>query len=79
MLDDLLSIHNTALRCKSEGIPLSEKSIRRFVKDGTLVSVKTGKKVLIFYPNVQQLIQSGNNYLETPSHNNTGTIRKIQE
>lgn len=38
-MNDLLSINDAANRCKTEGIPLSEKAIRRFVKSGDLPAV----------------------------------------
>jgi hypothetical protein len=57
---DILSIARTAVRCKDEGIPISEKALRRFVKDGTLAAVHTGKKAMIYFPNVRELVKTGN-------------------
>lgn len=63
---DMLSIAKTAERCKAEGIPLSEKAIRRFVKDGSLPAVQTGKKALVYFPNVKEFIKQGNNQAIDP-------------
>lgn len=61
---DMLSIAKTAERCKEEGIPLSEKALRRFVKEGFLPATHTGKKALIYFPNVLEFVKRGNNACE---------------
>lgn len=61
---DMLTIAKTAERCKADGIPLSEKSLRRFVKDASLPSTHTGKKALIYFPNVLEFVKRGNNHCE---------------
>ncbi len=60
MYPEILSIAKTAERCKDEGIPLSEKALRRFVKSGDLPSIQTGKKALLYFPNVRRFIETGN-------------------
>lgn len=70
---DILSIAKTAERCKSEGIPLSEKALRRFVKTGDIPSIQTGKKALLFFPNVRRFIETGNEAREPEQ----GKIRRI--
>ena len=52
---DVLSIAKTAERCRIEGIPLSQKTIRRFVKDGTLPAIQTGKKSFAVFPECPQI------------------------
>ena len=74
---DVLSIHQTAERCKAEGIPLPEKAIRRFVKDGSLPAIQTGAKALIYFPNVIHFIKQGTP-LE-PVQEESGGIRRIAE
>lgn len=73
---DILSIHQTAERCKTEGIPLPEKAIRRFVRDGSLPSIQTGKKALIYFPNVIEFIKNGTSIDPVCG---SGSIRKIAE
>jgi hypothetical protein len=75
-MNDLLSIHGAAERCKLEGIPLSEKALRRFVKDGSLPATHTGKKALIYFPNVMKFVKRGNSLCERPE--SVGGIRRIQ-
>lgn len=73
---DMLSIAKTVERCMKEGIPLSEKALRRFVKDGSLPATHTGKKALIYFPNVLEFVKRGNNPCERPE--SVGGIRRIQ-
>jgi hypothetical protein len=72
---DMLSIAKTAERCKEEGIPLSEKALRRFVKEGSLPATHTGKKALIYFPNVLEFVKCGNKPCEQME--NVGGIRRI--
>lgn len=60
MYADILSIAKTARRCKDEGIPLSEKALRRFVRLGNIPSIQTGKKALLYFPNVRRFVETGN-------------------
>lgn len=73
---DMLSIAKTAERCKVEGIPLSEKALRCFVKDGSLPATHTGKKALLYFPNVREFVKRGNNQCERSE--NVGGIRTIR-
>ena len=75
-MSNLLSIHETAARAKAEGLPLSEKAIRKFVKSGELPAVQTGKKALIFFPNVIEFVKSGNNQQEQTEQ--IGKIRPLR-
>ena len=71
---DVLSIAKTAERCRVEGIPLAEKAIRRLVKAGDIPAIQTGKKALIFFPNVRRFVEQGNTAKPEVA---TGTIRRI--
>lgn len=71
---DLASIHKTALRCKQEGVGLSECAIRGLVKSGDIPSVVIGNKSLVYWPNLIQFVAQGNNGMsETPN----GPIRQV--
>lgn len=75
-MTDLLSIHETAQRCRHEGIPLAESAIRRFVKDGSLPAVQTGRRALVYWPNVIEFVKNGNNQQTQPIE--VGKIRPIR-
>ena len=73
---DMLSIAKTAERCKAEGIPLSEKLIRKLVKSDELPAVRSGKKALLYFPNVLEFVKSGNNRRDQADQ--TGKIRPLR-
>jgi hypothetical protein len=75
---DILSIARTAVRCKDEGIPLSEKALRRFVKNGTLSAVQTGKKALLYFPNVREFVKKGNTSTIVQKIDQSGKIRQLR-
>ena len=47
---DVLTIRDAAKRANSEGVRVAEACIRRLVKDGSIHSIKTGAKSLLYYP-----------------------------
>lgn len=56
---NLASIHQTALRCREEGIPLAEKAIRKFIHNGKIPAVMSGKKALLLWENVLKFVKEG--------------------
>lgn len=53
---DLLSVNRSVARAKLEGLPISETAVRRWIRDGTLKVAYSGKKALIYWPNLVKLI-----------------------
>ena len=53
---DVLTIPQALARAKSEGLPVSEYSLRSWVKTGAIPSRNAGRKALIFYPNLVRFL-----------------------
>lgn len=51
-MPDVLTVREAVLRSKSEGMPVSEYTLRRLVKSGKVPVRQVGSKVLIYYPNL---------------------------
>lgn len=51
-MPDMGTIHQTAERLKSVGLPLSEYTLRLMVKRGVIPVRYAGNKALIYFPNV---------------------------
>ena len=49
---DVLTIREAAQRAKREGLPVSEYSLRGWVKTGSIPVRCVGNKSLIYYPNL---------------------------
>lgn len=77
--DDLLSIRETAARCKAERVPLAESALRRLVATGELPALRSGTKHLIYYPNLIELLRGGSSKPPADEREpSSGTVRKIE-
>ncbi len=47
---NMLTIREAARRADGEGVKVAEACIRRLVRDGSVHSIKTGTKSLLYYP-----------------------------
>lgn len=54
---DVLTIREAVQRAKNDGIPVSEYTLRRWVRMGYVPVRRIGQKVLLFYPNLVRYIQ----------------------
>lgn len=58
---DVATINETLKRARAEGIPLPETALRRWVKSGEIPAVYSGKKALIYWPNIVKFVCGGMN------------------
>lgn len=54
---DILTVRETVQRAKKEGMPVSEYTLRQWIRAGAIPVRKVGQKVLIFYPNLIKYLQ----------------------
>lgn len=54
---DVMTIREAVKRAKGEGLPVSEYTLRRWVRDGVIPARMIGSKALIFYPNLVAYIR----------------------
>lgn len=47
---DILTVRETVERAKTDGLPVSEFSLRRWIKTGQLPVRMCGRKSLVYYP-----------------------------
>lgn len=71
------TISGTASRARSEGYPITDYMLRRWIKKGDIPYVRAGQKYLIYYPNLLSFLQGGQQQ-EAVSDEGYGTIRKIE-
>lgn len=64
------TIPKTAQRCKAEGIGLSARQLRYLCATGQLKHTMMGRNVLIYWPNVLQMLESGGEMQETKKYGN---------
>lgn len=54
---DVLTIRAAVERAKGEGLPVSEYTLRRWIKSGAIPARNAGNKILLFYPNLVRYLQ----------------------
>lgn len=56
-MPDVLTIREAVQRAKDDGLPISEYSLRQWVKAGAVPARRVGKKMLLFYPNLARFLR----------------------
>ena len=54
---DVVTIREAVQRAKADGLPISEYTLRRWVRTGAIPARKVGQKALLFYPNLVRYLQ----------------------
>ena len=57
---DIVTIREAVARAKGEGLPISEYSLREWIKSGEIQARKAGNKTLLYYPNLIKYLQCEN-------------------
>ena len=68
-MPDVVTIREAVARARSEGLPVSEYTLRRWVRTGVVPIRKAGAKQLLFYPNLVQYLRCEGG----------GDVRPVQE
>ena len=75
---NVLTVRECVKRAKSDGLPISEYTLRHWVKVGEITVRHVGAKVLIFYPNLVKYLRcedgTGNTQPAIVSHG----IRRLE-
>lgn len=56
-MPNVVTIREAVQRAKSEGFPVSEYSLRTWVKTGAIPVRKVGQKALLFYPHLVRYLR----------------------
>lgn len=56
-MPDMLTIRQSVIRLKVDGLPVSEHTLRLLVKRGAIPVRYAGQKALVFYPNLVRYLQ----------------------
>ncbi len=63
---DVLTIRAAVVRCKEEGLPCSEYSLRNWIRTGRVPVVYAGTRALVYYPNIVKYLQTGDSIQPPP-------------
>lgn len=56
-MPNVVTIREAVQRSKDDGMPVSEYTLRHWIKSGAIPVRKIGQKVLLFYPNLVKYLQ----------------------
>lgn len=56
---DVLTIRAAVTRAKEESLPVSEYTLRGWIKTGRVPVVYAGTRALVYYPNIVKYLQTG--------------------
>ena len=63
---DVLTIRAAVARAKEDGLPVSEYTLRSWIKAGRVPVVYAGTRALVYYPNILQYIKTGDPVQTSP-------------
>ena len=76
-MPDVVTIREAVARARSDGLPVSEYTLRRWVRTGVIPVRLAGAKQLLFYPNLVSYLRCENGGDMQPIHAENG-VRPLQ-
>ena len=78
-MPDVLTIRECVQRAKADSLPVTEYTLRRWIKTEQLPYRVVGKKVLIFYPNLVRYLQCTDGFENVTTTNEVAPgIRRVE-
>ena len=74
---DVVTIREAVQRSKAEGLPVTEYTIRRWIKTGAIPVRTVGSKALLFYPNLVRFLQCEDGADNVPATIPSTGIRRV--
>lgn len=65
-MPSVLTIREAVQRAKVDGFPVSEYTLRQWVRTGAIPTRKVGQKALLYYPNLIKYLQCEDGADNTP-------------
>lgn len=77
-MPDVLTIRETVARAKAEGLPITETTLRRWVRSGSIPVRRAGNKQLVYFPNLVKYLQCEDGGDNCPATVAAPGIRRIE-
>ena len=75
---DVVTIREAVARAKAEGLPITENTLRRWVKSGAVPVRRAGNKQLIYFPNLERYLRCEDGGDNSPATVAAAGIRRIE-
>lgn len=56
-MSNVVTVREAVQKAKADGLPVTEYTLRRWIKTGAIPVRNTGSKALLFYPNLVRFLQ----------------------
>ena len=66
-MPNVVTVREAVQRAKADGLPVTEYTLRRWIKTGAIPVRNVGSKALLFYPNLVRYLQSEDGADNTPA------------
>lgn len=66
-MPNVVTIREAVQRAKTDGLPVSEYTLRMWIRSGAIPARKVGQKALLFYPNLVRYLQCEDGADNTPA------------
>ena len=76
-MPDVVTIRQAVERSKADGLPVTEYTIRRWIKTGAIPVRTVGSKVLLYYPNLQKFLRCEDGADNVPAVGAVNGIRPV--
>ena len=77
-MTNVLTIREAVSRAKAEGLPVTEYTLRRWIKSGSVPVRTVGSKALVFYPNLVRFLECADGCDNVPAPQIVGGIRPVE-
>lgn len=77
-MPDIVTIREAVQRAKADGLPVSEYTLRQWVRTGAVPARKAGTKMLLFYPNLVRYLQCADGADNAPATAATSGIHRVK-
>ena len=75
---DVLTVREAVSRAKAEGLPVTEYTLRRWIKAGSIPVRSVGSKALVYYPNLIRFVSCADGCDNAPAPQIVGGIRPVE-
>lgn len=75
-MPEMDKLRATVKRLNAEGFPISEYTLRKWVKTGKIPASYCGNMILLYYPNVLNYLKAGETAVKTTLQ--IGAIRRVE-
>lgn len=77
-MPNVVTVREAVQRAKADGLPVTEYTLRRWIKTGAIPVRNVGSKALLFYPNLVRFLQCEDGADNTPAINEAAPgIRRV--